>query len=94
MQQQAKALAVATIQAIYAGDISKPTILIAETAEMADMLNTAFFAIGSGLTASVANAEEKDYVGERWKELMELEKGLGEGSFGNVLLNWQKWNRT
>jgi hypothetical protein len=93
IQQQAKALAVATIQAIYEGDISKPAILMAEMAEMADMLDKAFFAIGSGLKESVANEVENAYVEGRWKELMELEKGLGERSYGNMLLNWQKWNR-
>ena len=94
MQQQAKALAVATIQAIYEGNISKPTVLIAETADMAKMLDKAFFAIGSGLTASVASAEENALAEIRWQKLMDPDRGLGERSFGNMLLNWQKGNRT
>jgi hypothetical protein len=85
---------VTTVLAIHEADTSKLTVLLAETAERAKMLNEAFFAVDSELVAKAASAEENALADENLQELMELEMGMGEKSFGNMLLDWQEWNRT
>lgn len=90
-EEQAKALAMTTIQAIYEVDIPKPTILLAGTAEMAKMLGEAFFAIGSECSSKVASEEENELVNGKWEQLMELEKGsLGRRALGICCWIWNQ----
>jgi hypothetical protein len=93
-QYRAIALAHVVIRAIYNGDITKSTFLMAETAELKDELNTAFFNMGSWLTVATARGDENAHVERRWGDLMRLERYLGTSNFGYALVMWRWWNRS